>query len=331
MTPLTLLLTGAGGAASPGLAAHLRALGCRVLMADMDPHAAGLLAADKGFVIPAGVAPEFVPAIRRICAAEAVDVFIPLVDEELLAAQDLETAALRILTPRREFIETCLDKLALMRRLADAHIAVPATRRASEVTAPLERPSILKPRTGRGSRGVVRIRTSGELASALRVSSYPSDGLILQDYVDGPEFTVSVVVWRDGEVQAVVPKQIIVKRGITHLAVTRRHPRIDELCHRIQAALRADGPFNVQLRLHPESGEPLPFEINPRFSTTVSLTAAAGIEEIHGLAVQTARGRDAYVFGDWKDGLVLRRRSVDEFQDEPEFERERAQVICVPK
>ena len=60
-----------------------------------------------------------------------------------------------------------------------------------------------------------------------------------------------------------VPKEIIVKRGITRLAVTRRHASIDALCRRLQAALRADGPFNVQLRLHPVTGEALRFG-NPR-------------------------------------------------------------------
>ena len=100
---------------------------------------------------------------------------------------------------------------------------------------------------------------------------------------------MSVVVWRDGIVRAVVPKEIIDKRGITRLAVTRKNDAIDRLCRNIQERLRADGPFNVQLRLD-ANGTPLPFEINPRFSTTVTLTQAAGVDEL-GSLVDMALGR----------------------------------------
>ncbi len=319
--PLTLLLSGAGGAASAGLATHLRRQGCRVLMADMDRHAEGLCAGDRGFVIPAAQSPDFVPVVRGICEREGVDIFAPLVDEELLPAQDVASATTQVLTPREAFIRLCLDKYTLMQRLAAEGIRAPGTWAVGEHPREFERPLILKPRTGRGSRGVALVRDRRELAEAVSESAYQPEELLLQEYIDGPEFTVSVVAWRDGEVQAVVPKEIIVKRGITRLAVTRRHAGIDALCRRLQSTLRADGPFNVQLRLHPVTGEALLFEINPRYSTTISLTMAAGIDELYGLAMQAAHGRAAHEFGPWRDGLVLRRRSVDEFVDEAEYLR----------
>ena len=42
----TVLVTGAGGAAVPGLIKHLHDTGHRVLAADMDRYAAGLFAAE---------------------------------------------------------------------------------------------------------------------------------------------------------------------------------------------------------------------------------------------------------------------------------------------
>lgn len=326
MKGLTLLLTGAGGVALPSLAKHLHDKGCRVLMADMDRYAAGLSCGDKGFVIPPGDSPEFALAIRHICETESVNVLVPLVDEELLPSQTLQSDSLHVLTPRREFVELCLDKFALMQRLAQEGISTPRTMLVSSASTTIDQPMILKPRRGRGSRGVVRVQSSAELAEALRRSSYSPSDLLLQEYIDGPEFTVSVVVWRDGEVQAVVPKQILAKHGVTQLAITRRHAQIDNLCRRIQMALRGDGPFNVQLRLHPSTGEPLPFEINPRFSTSVSLTMAAGIDEVYGLSVQAVHGRGAYSFGLWKEGVVLQRRSLDIFMDEKTFQHQRSKI-----
>jgi carbamoyl-phosphate synthase large subunit len=328
MEPLTLLITGAGGVASAGLAEHLRSKGCRVLMADIDPYAPGLLFGNKGFVIPKATSPQFVEIIRNICVKEGVNVLIPLVDEELLPAQLLESDSLHVVTPRREFIEACLDKFELMQRLRQAGVQTPETWLLAPKPTPLTQETVIKPRTGRGSRGVVRVATDAQLEEALRTSSYLAEDLLAQEYVAGPEYTVSVVVWRDGVVQAVVPKEVIVKRGVTRIAITRRNQRIEQLCRRIQSALRADGPFNVQLRLHPSTGEPLPFEINPRYSTTASLTLAAGIDEVYGLAMQAVGGRKAFQFGEWKDGLVLRRRSVDEFLPEAEFLCDQRTDLC---
>ena len=318
----TVLLTGAGGAALPGMIDRLRSTGYRVLAADMDQYATGLYLADSGFLIPAGTSPDFFPALRRLCLQEAVDVIVPLVDEELIVVLKLEEDGVIVLLPRHKFVAICLDKFLLMKQLQSAGISAPATRLASNGSDEMSFPLVVKPRTGRGSRGMGSVNSEDELRSFLRVSSYTADELILQEYIKGLEFTVSVVVWRDGEVQAVVPKEIISKRGITRLAVTRRNPKIEEICCKIQEHLRADGPFNVQLRIDQNTGEPIPFEINPRFSTTISLTIAAGIDELGGLIAQAVGGREKYHFGNWKEGVVLLRQTSDEFVDESTF-RER--------
>ena len=315
----TVLLTGAGGVAMPGLIAHMRKLGFRVLVADMDEHAAGLYLADAGFIIPAGKSKDFLPALRKICLDEKVHVVITMVDEELSTALSLEKDGIAVIAPRRRFIEICLDKFELMKQLKAAGIRVPQTRLAIDGPDGLAFPLVIKPRTGRGSRGLGILESKANLDAYIETSSYSADELILQDYVEGPEYTVSVVCWRDGEIQAVVPKKIIVKKGVTHLAVTKKEPKIDALCKKIQASLGADGPFNVQLRIDEQTGEPFPFEINPRFSTTVSLTMASGVDEIGGLVEQALNGREKYCFGEWQEGLVMLRQTLDAFLDEETF------------
>jgi carbamoyl-phosphate synthase large subunit len=294
----------------------------------MDRHAVGLFLADAGFIIPPGGAPDFVPTLRRICREEKVEVVVPLVDEELTAVWELADDGVHIMLPRREFITLCLDKYALAQRLDGCDIRAPRTRLASEgVDAAMRFPLVVKPRTGRGSRGVELLESKEALRSYLGVSPYGEDELILQEYISGPEFTVSVVAWRDGEVQAVVPKEVISKRGITRLAVTRRNDGIDRLCRDIQSRLRADGPFNVQLRIDESSGEPVPFEINPRFSTTVSLTIAAGVDEVGVLIRQAVSGSNSSHFAQWSEGVVLIRQTLDEFVAESEFQT-RNDHIC---
>ncbi len=324
---ITVLLTGAGGAPIPGLIEHLRSCGYRVLAADMDRFAVGLYLADKGFVIPPGVSPDFLPVMRSICRQEQVNVFMPLVDEELLEASELEAEGIVVLLPRRAFVETCLDKFRLMQELKSAAISIPDTHLASDDLREVAFPAMVKPRRGRGSRGIGVVHSPAELADFIQTSPLAPDELIVQTYIEGLEFTVSVTVWRDGGVQAVVPKEIICKKGITRLAVTRRNARIDDLCRAVQHGLRADGPFNVQLRVDQASGTPFIFEINPRFSTTVSLTIAAGLDEVGGLISQATGETRAIKSGEWREGLVLVRRTLDEFMDEADFDKRRLKIV----
>lgn len=317
---LTVLVTGAGGAATPTLIEHLQGLGYRVIACDMDKHAAGLYFADKGYVIPPASDPHFVHSIMRICDRENACVVIPLVDEELMGMANLVDGfrgvgglSIKFIMPQLNFIKTCLDKWDCMRAL----------RRVGEARVPIGDlfdgrcdpyyPSIIKPRVGRGSRGIHHIPHKGALLNALIRGDFQySDALIAQEYIDGPEYTISVVCDYNNTVHAVVPKEIIDKRGITRIAVTRRNERIDAVCRGIAVALKPCGPFNVQLRMR--DGEPYVFEINPRFSTSVTLTMAAGCDEVGGL-VALALGKP-YQWGEWREGVVLVRRTQDVVMDQ---------------
>jgi carbamoyl-phosphate synthase large subunit len=331
LTQSTILLTGAGGAALPALIDGLRLKGYRVVAVDADPNAAGLYLADRGYRIPFANDAGFVPSMRRICRAESVAALVPLVDEELLPSARLATElGIALIGPEPAFIEVSLDKYALMQRLVEVGLPAPQTRLLATGIDGMELPLILKPRVGRGSRGIKIVRTRRELDSHLDVARPDPDATLVQTFVDGPEYTVSVVVWRDGRVRAVVPKEVIDKRGITRIAMTRANDAIDRLCRAIQANLKANGPFNVQLRLDPKSGVPLTFEINPRFSTTVTLTQAAGVDELGSLA-DLALGHEPPVEAwQWKEGVTLIRRSVDAFISADDFNERRNAIGRLP-
>lgn len=305
---MRILVTGAGGVFIPWLIKHLQSQNHVVLAADMNKNATGLFLADKGFVIPRGDSNDFLPAIIKICQDECVSVFIPLVDEELIASTELEGLGIVVLTPRKKFIEVALDKYRLNQELKSSMV-VPETHLANVRTE--EYPVVIKPRFGRGSRDVFFADTKAELDDIVLRSKYPLDQILIQKYISGDEYTVSCVVWRDGIVRAVVPKKVIIKEGITKLAVTQKDKSITEICHKIQSSLRADGPFNVQLRIDKETGVPQVFEINPRYSTTVSLTTACGIDEVGGI-IKLATGQEAN-FGEWKEDIVLMRHNQDIF------------------
>jgi carbamoyl-phosphate synthase large subunit len=75
----------------------------------------------------------------------------------------------------------------------------------------------------------------------------------------------------------------------------------------------------VQLILD-EKGIPWVFEINPRFSTSITLTNASGVDELGGLLSQALFGFESYNFPKWKEGVVLIRHTKDQFISINEFE-----------
>lgn len=311
-----VLVTGAGGAATPSMIRDLRSAGHYVVACDMDPYAAGFWVADAAYCIPGGADARFPEALRDIGENERIDVLVPLVDEELLPCWDADLPC-EILTPRRAFIETCLRKDRLMVAMAAKGLPVPHTKSAADWRHWPDQPTVLKPRVGRGSRGLAILRDKAELTAAMERLDRPAEDMLLQSQIQGTEYTVSVVVWRDGRVLSVVPKQILCKRGITRQAVTQRVPAITAVCCRIQEAFRADGPFNVQLMLAADD-RPWIFEINPRYSSTTSLTVAAGCPEVTGLVDEAVHGpAPSQGYDDWRAGTHLVRGTLDSFF--PEF------------
>jgi carbamoyl-phosphate synthase large subunit len=316
----TVLLTGAGGPAPSGLISVLRKWKYRIITVDVLPHSPAFFLSDKSYVVPAGNSKEFLPKLKEICETEKVDAVISVVDEELPNVIELEKLGIKVIQSELDFTNLCLDKYKCMNKLREVGLAAAETWLATEVPENVSYPLFIKPRVGRGSRGIGKVENRKELAEFLKKSHYTAESLLCQPYLPGTEFTVSVVVWRDGEVQAVVPKEIISKIGVTKMAITRKNKKIHQLCSNIQEKLKANGPFNVQLKLDGQ-GDPVVFEINPRFSTSITLTMASGVDELGGLLSQALFGKESFKFNEWHDGEVMLRHTTDQFISESEFKK----------
>jgi len=269
----TIFLTGGGGSGTIAITKALKDK-YRVILGDMDKWAAGLRFADKSYIIPAGKNKKFLTVIRNIIKAEKVDIFVPLVDEEIKDFPDL-----MILLPEYNFAKMALDKWELINGLNQAYLQIPKTYLGDCPYHSLKYPYIVKPRIGRGSKNVREINSQEELEAYKVLLGLKDNEILLQEKIIGKEFTVSVVVNKFGEILAIVPKEVIQKKGITIVAITRKNEAIDYICRKVQNRLKANGPFNVQLILQ-DNEIPIIFEINPRFSTSIALTMKAGVNEI---------------------------------------------------
>jgi carbamoyl-phosphate synthase large subunit len=306
-----LLFTGGGGAGSEAL---YRLLGDRydVHFADADPEVKpASVPAGSWHRIPFAADADFVAGLRRLCGDLGVDLLVPGVDEELLPiAQSAAAVAPEVLLPPAAFIETHLDKLTSQAVLRSKGIAVPETGTLSDRRG-ITFPCIVKPRRGRGSRDVAIVRSEEELRAHVVMCRRPADDFIVQERLEGQEFTVTMVADRAGVLRAVVPVKVRVKKGITLRAETDRDGAVIAACAAIHAASRVTGCFNIQL-VKNAAGEVKPFELNPRVSTTVCLALAAGVNFVD-LYLGGGAATAASELAPFQDRLRLKRSWHNEF------------------
>jgi carbamoyl-phosphate synthase large subunit len=289
----TVLVTAVGGAGSVDVMRSLSETGrYRLIAADTSRVGAGFAFAARSYVVPFAADSRFEAVITRVLERERPQFVVSTVDEEIpifhrLVAERFPN--MKVVTPRAEFCTLMLDKWTSMEALRSAGISVPLTRLGGQA-ADITYPAIIKPRVGRGSRGLAYLESAADLSAYLKHAPAKADDFVVQQRLPGREYTVSGVVALGGPLLAVVPKEVLVKRGVTQIGVTRSVPAIDRVCTLVQERLRADGPFNAQLMLGPD-GVPSIFELNPRYSTTTALTIAAGLNEVD-VVIQRALGAD---------------------------------------
>lgn len=262
-----------------------------LLGGDLDPYAAGLylVPQDRRFLLPRGDAPGFDGFVLDLCGRAGIDVLIPTVDSELVPLarrrRELGAAGTRLVLADEATLACCLDKWELYLTCSGT-VNVPGTSLVDDGFDPssVAIPSIVKPRSGSGSRGVAILRSREE------VERLPRDGsLLVQDFLPGTEYSLDVLARPDGEVVAVVPRaRLKIDSGIAVTARTVISERLDAIGRAVAARIGLTAIANVQVK-EDARGEPALLEVNPRFPGTMSLTVAAGIN-MPRLSVEAALG-----------------------------------------
>jgi len=271
-----LLFTGGGGAGTEALA-RLLTPGYEVFFADADVAAKPYpIAAGRWLQIPMAREADFTSDLIKLCRKFNIDLLIPGVDEELLpVARMCKSPGLTVLLPPEHFVARHLDKLDSNRFLHEAGLPAPASMGADQ--GRVDFPCIVKPRNGRGSRNVIAANSEAELQAQITLARLAPRDFMVQELMSGQEYTVMVVADKLGELRAIVPVLVERKRGITLRAVTSCDQQVMDACRAIHAADPVCGCYNIQL-IKAADGTVMPFEINPRISTTACLGLAAGVD-----------------------------------------------------
>ena len=276
---MKILVTGIAGDIGIGIGRILRDSGSTTKLIGCDIHSQhmGQFIFDACKLVPKVNEPNYIEELLKIAKEYEVDAIVPTSEPELryLAKQCISHIdEISLVMPNMKAMEVGFDKLLTANFLAENNLPFPWTTTVAG-NDPKELPCIMKSRFGAGSQEV-RLIDNKELVLHYR-KIFPDH--IWQECVGtvDEEYTCGLYRSAKGDFRSIVFRRRL-SAGITTYGELVVNPQIDQLCFKIAAALELNGSINVQLRL--TSDEPIVFEINPRFSSTVGFRHRLGFEDL---------------------------------------------------
>lgn len=283
-------------------------LEARIVATDRAPEfSSACQVADVAVQVPIVQDDAFIPAMLAIAERERVHLIIPTIDTELSKLADARDSfadlGARVVVSAPDVVALAGDKYRTATFLQQADIPAPHTFLPGEVTTEAPAfPRVIKPRRGSGSVGIRVAADPSEFASLV-----PGAEDIVQEWIDGSEYTINFYVTAEGELGAIVPHlRIETRSGEVSKGRTERHEVFRDIAQRIVAKLPGmAGPHCFQARW-PDGGPPKVLEINARFCGGYPLARAAGAPFSRWL-LEEAAGLQPSVADDWRDGTIMLR------------------------
>lgn len=295
---------------------------CKVISVDNDTNSPALFFSHNHYKVPLVNDPQYLPGIERIVNREDIKLIIPTIDQELMLWAEnkdyFEKKGVHVSISPPETINICGDKWETFQFFKEHNFPFPGTYLPGMLTYSMKYPLFIKPRAGRGSVNSYRIKNKKELDFFL---DYVPDPLV-QDYLEGKEFTVDAFYSADHRLISFVPRyRLVIRSGVSDKGRTFKHLELARLVKEIGNKMKFSGAINIQGKIF--KNEITFFEINPRFSGGIQLTTAAGenfadyiIREMEGEALSPRLGkyRDHLTMTSFEDSLFLdSRRNVSFF------------------
>lgn len=249
--------------------------------ADASKLAPAIHLVDKAHIISRTDSGEYIDSLINIVRRNKIDLLIPLIDLELsLLAESVarfEELRCRALISSEEVVRICRDKLLTYQALTRAGIDTPQTWLWSDIMQQQQFnfPYFLKPRAGSAAAGNYIVHNEDELYTFGRCVTEP----IVQEFVEGEEYTLDVYTGFDGLPRCVVPRlRLEVRTGEVSKGLIVKNKAIMAIGELVAKSLGAcRGVITVQCILT-NTGRIRVIEINPRFGGGAPLAIHAGAD-----------------------------------------------------
>jgi len=233
---------------------------------------------DKAYKLPKISDSDYISSIVEICSKEKISLIVPTIDTELLLLaeqkQYIESSTnAKLAISDYEVIDICRDKIKTQYFMENNDFGVPKMISLDENFTNLQYPLFIKPKSGSSSINTFKVNNSDELLTYKSIINEP----IIQQYIEGEEYTVDVFLDFDSNVISIVPRLRIATRSgeISKGRIEKDRQIIDNVKELVKA-LKPIGHITVQL-MKTEDGIKY-IEINPRFGGGAPMSIQAGAD-----------------------------------------------------
>ncbi|WPC09066.1 ATP-grasp domain-containing protein [Globicatella sp. PHS-GS-PNBC-21-1553] len=277
----------------------------KVFAADARLDAPALYFADDFFQLPFIKDKEYIPEIISLCNRLDVKLIIPTIDTELeilsenIRKIESETKA-KLLVSDISIIKICNDKIKTQDFLERHGFLIPKMYSKEELSY-AEFPLFIKPKNGSSSKNIFKINNLEELDTYLNIVPDP----IVQEFIEGDEYTVDVFLDFSGNIITIVPRLRLATRSgeISKGRIVKDVEIIDEV-KRLMNCLKPIGHITVQLMKTKKGIEFI--EINPRFGGGAPMSIEAGANSFENL-FRLLNGEKLEYNEDYTDKLLFMR------------------------
>jgi carbamoyl-phosphate synthase large subunit len=240
-----------------GLIKAFQEEGCKVFGVDCDNNAVGFNFCDASGTLPHGDSESYISELLKLCQKHNIQLIVPSSDNEILKVGEdrsmFEGLGVSVLLPSDDSLRICNNKSHFYECLSKWGILHPKVRDILDA----EFPAILKPKVGKGSAGVRVVTKIDQLLDM-------DQEHILQDFIDGDEYTVDVLADKSSTILSMVQrKRVRIESGISVEAEVVEDDEGRVICAQLNERLQMRGVYCIQY-IKNSSGIYV-LEINPRF------------------------------------------------------------------
>lgn len=313
--------------------------GGKVVAADITPLAAALYFADEYVMVPRSDEAGFIPFLLDICKQKEIHLVVTARDAELAvlskAKSQFEKIGTRVMAADYDTVKICQNKLLFCKFCEEHDIPVPETYYDEKN---IRFPAFIKPVTGAGSLKIHKIR---DLKEYYLLKDIYEDDLLVQEYINWPEYTVDLFSDFGGRVISVIPRERIrTVGGESYIGKTVKNDIIVNYSVRLAKQLGLIGHNTLQCFF--DGGDIKFIEVNPRFGGGANLGFHAGVNTPELLIRMLCGETIEPMISEFRENLVMLRYTQDAFFEVDEFSgdgnvrklldmrcRETGQIYCI--
>ena len=270
-----VLITGIGGNVGQGIIRNIKATNynIKVIGTNIEAFSAGNHLCDVFYKVPFAYAENYISELIKIVEKEHIDLIIPSTDYEVYyLSLHQSKVPCKIVVSGLETTSNYLDKYHTFLHHKKNNLPFGESFLPSKYGNQFK-DVILKPRKGRGSRGLH--------INPLSYTEFSDNEYMVQELHKGKEITTAFYVDKNNKLHGFITLERELENGTTtHCkVVTDFDTQLEKLLNKVIEVNKFRGSANLQSIVN-QKGDIIPFEINCRISGTNSIRANFGFQDV---------------------------------------------------